>query len=145
LVGFKPAPVFDVSQSEGKPLPELESEATGDAEGLVSTLLDSAGELNLDVRIVDPGEWEHGEAKGVCRSRNPMSMRPVVEVVDRPNDADLSRTLIHEYAHARLRFDVEAPEERAKREIEAEAVAYVVGRYFGRYLEVGILPRRVAG
>jgi len=29
LVGFKPTSVFDVSQTEGEPLPELETEATG--------------------------------------------------------------------------------------------------------------------
>lgn len=58
-------------------------------------------------------------------------MRPLVEVKARSNDADLARTLIHEYAHARLHFDVEDRDVRSKREIEAEAVAYVVGRYFG--------------
>jgi hypothetical protein len=60
-----------------------------------------------------------------------MSMRPLVEVLNRPNQADLATTLIHEYAHARLHFDVDDRDERAKREVEAEAVAYVVGRYFG--------------
>ena len=39
-------------------------------------------------------------------------------------------TLIHEYAHALLHFDVDDEPERAKREVEAEAVAYIVGRYF---------------
>jgi len=50
---------------------------------------------------------------------------------DRANDADLARTLIHEYAHALLHFDVDDDTERSKREVEAEAVAYVVGRYCG--------------
>jgi hypothetical protein len=131
LVGFRPVPVFDVSQTEGEPLPELETEATGEAEVLVSALLEAADELDLDVRIVDPEDWDHGKARGVCTSRNPMSMRPLVEVLDRSNEADLARTLIHEYAHARLHFDIDDRDERAKREVEAEAVAYVVGRYFG--------------
>jgi len=39
-------------------------------------------------------------------------------------------TLIHEYAHALLHVDVDDATERAKREVEAEAVAYIVGRYF---------------
>jgi len=39
--------------------------------------------------------------------------------------------LIHEYAHALLHFDVDDDTERSKREVEAEAVAYVVGRYCG--------------
>jgi hypothetical protein len=60
-----------------------------------------------------------------------MSMQPLVEVKDRSNEADLATTLVHEYAHGRLHFDVDERDERAKREVEAEAVAYVVGRYFG--------------
>ena len=60
-----------------------------------------------------------------------MLFRSLVEVRDRENEADLARTLIHEYAHALLHFDVDDDTERAKREVEAEAVAYVVGRYCG--------------
>jgi hypothetical protein len=131
LVGFRPVPVFDVSQTEGEPLPELNTAATGEGEEMVSALLEAADDFNLDVRVVDTDEWEHGDAKGVCTSRNPMSMRPLVEVLNRPNEADLATTLIHEYAHARLHFDVEDRDEREKREVEAESVAYVVGRYFG--------------
>ena len=131
LVGFKPAPVFDVSQTDGEPLPELNTAATGNAEELVPALLDAANDFDLDVRIVDSNDWDHGKARGVCSSRNPMSTRPLVEVKDRSNKAYLARTLIHEYAHAHLHFDVDEPEERAKRELEAEAVAYIVGRYFG--------------
>ncbi|TYL37275.1 DUF955 domain-containing protein [Natronococcus pandeyae] len=130
LVGFKPAAVFDISQTEGEPLPELETEATGDAGDLVPALLEGAERLNVDARIVSPVEWTYGEAKGVCKQRCPMTMRPRVEVKDRDNQADLAGTLIHEYAHALLHFDIEDRDERAKREVEAEAVAYIVGRYF---------------
>ena len=45
--------------------------------------------------------------------------------------SDLARTLVHEYAHALLHFDVDDDTERSKREVEAEAVAYAVGRYCG--------------
>ncbi|MFB6311299.1 MAG: DUF955 domain-containing protein [Salinirussus sp.] len=130
LVGFTPAPVFDISQTAGDPLPELTTAAQGDGTELVSALVDAADALDLDVRIVDSDQWDHGEANGRCTRRNPLSMQPLVEVVDRPNKADLARTLIHEYAHALLHFDIEDHDEREKREVEAEAVAYVVGRYF---------------
>ena len=53
LVGFKPTAVFDVSQTEGEPLPELETETTGDAENLVPALQKAADELGVTVRIVD--------------------------------------------------------------------------------------------
>ena len=67
LVGFKPTAVFDVAQTEGEPLPELETAATGDAGDLVSTLTDAADDLGVTVKIVDADEWKHGEAMGVCR------------------------------------------------------------------------------
>ncbi|WP_254861365.1 ArdC-like ssDNA-binding domain-containing protein [Natronomonas gomsonensis] len=130
LVGFKPTAVFDVSQTEGEPLPELETEAAGDADDLVPALLDAAPTLDIDVRVVDTAEWEHGDAKGVCKHQTLHECQPVVEAKARSNQADLAVTLIHEYAHALLHFDVDDEPERAKREIEAEAVAYIVGRYF---------------
>ncbi|WP_353635619.1 ImmA/IrrE family metallo-endopeptidase (plasmid) [Halobacterium sp. NMX12-1] len=131
LVGFKPTAVFDVSQTEGEPLPELETEATGDADDLVPALKDAAAEIGMTVRIVDAAEWEHGDAKGVCKYRSTRDLQPVVEAKARSNQADLAVTLIHEFAHALLHADVTDETERSKREVEAEAVAYIVGRYFG--------------
>ncbi|MFC7157748.1 ArdC-like ssDNA-binding domain-containing protein [Halomarina halobia] len=131
LVGFKPTAVFDISQTEGEPLPEIETEATGDAEDLVPTLTAAADSLGVTVRIVDADEWVHGEAKGVCKQRSLHDLRPVVEAKARANQADLAVTLLHEYAHALLHFDVDDEDERSKREVEAEAVAYIVGRFFG--------------
>ena len=131
LVGFKPTAVFDVSQTEGEPLPDLDTEAVGEAGNLVPSLRDGADELGVDVRIVPADEWEHGAAEGVCTERSPHSLQPLVEVQDRENQADLAVTLIHEFAHALLHFDVDDGPERTKREVEAEAVAYIVGRYCG--------------
>ena len=49
----------------------------------------------------------------------------------RPNQADLAVALVHGYAHALLHSGVDVEQERAKREVEAEAVGYVVRRHFG--------------
>ncbi|WP_226021902.1 ArdC-like ssDNA-binding domain-containing protein [Halomicrobium salinisoli] len=130
LVGFKPAPVFDVSQTEGEPLPELETEATGNAGDLVPRLKDIADQFGVTVRTVPEAAWSHGEAKGICKATSG-DERAHVKVRDRSNEADLAQTIVHEYAHALLHADVDDETERAKREVEAEAVAYVVGRYFG--------------
>jgi hypothetical protein len=130
LVGFKPVPVFDISQTEGEPLPDLDTAATGDPGDLVSRLLDAADQLGVSAQVRSPTAWPHGEATGICRQRDSMTCQPLVEVVDRGNEADLATTLVHEYAHALLHFEVEDETERAKRECEAEAVAYVVGRQF---------------
>nr|WP_157500042.1 ArdC-like ssDNA-binding domain-containing protein [Halobacterium sp. CBA1126] len=130
LVGFNPAPVFDVSQTEGEPLPELDTAATGDAGELVGRLLDVAGDLDVTASIIPDDAWTHGAANGVCE-RVSVDAEPVVAVRARENDADLARTLIHEYAHALLHDGVTERVERSKREVEAEAVAYIVGRYCG--------------
>ncbi len=49
-------------------------------------------------------------------------MQPRVEMRDRENDADLARTLIHEYAHALLHFDVD--------DLLHQYVSTLVGRSF---------------
>ena len=104
---------------------------TGDAGDLVEQLTVAADDLGVTVRIVPAEEWTHGEAKGICEQLSLVDVQPLVEVRDRENETDLARTLIHEYAHALLHFDVDDDTERAKREVEAEAVAYVgVGAAF---------------
>jgi len=129
LVGFRPAPVFDISQTEGEPLPELETEANGNGKELVPALLEAAVVLEVEVEIASPRKWSHGSAKGVCQYR--LEKQPLVEVRDRENEADLAVTLVHEYAHALLHGGVDTEDERSRRELEADAVGYIVGRYFG--------------
>ncbi|WP_415380483.1 DUF955 domain-containing protein [Halosimplex sp. TS25] len=130
LVGFKPAPVFDVSQTEGEPLPELDTVATGEAANLLPELINIADDIGVRVNVVSHGEWSHGDAEGIC-GRSGTEEKPTVEVRDRESRAAVAGTLIHEYAHALLHFDGVDDTERSKREVEAEAVAYIVGRYCG--------------
>lgn len=131
LVGFTPAPVFDISQTDGESLPNLETEATGDAGDLIDQLINVSDDIGVRVRIIPEAEWTYGDATGICEQRSLLDVQPFVKVRDRENDADLARTLIHEYAHALLHFDVDEATERSKREVEAEAIAYIVGRYHG--------------
>jgi len=48
--------VFDISQTEGEPLPDLDTEATGDAGDLVGQLTDAADELGVTVQIIPADE-----------------------------------------------------------------------------------------
>jgi hypothetical protein len=123
--------VFDVSQTEGEPLPELDTVATGDGEALASSLIGASEALGVTVHLVPSETWAYGNADGICNYRRQSDNGPLVEVRDRFNRADLARTIVHEYAHALLHEDVDDETERVKREVEAEAVAYTVGRYFG--------------
>jgi hypothetical protein len=123
--------VFDISQTEGEPLPSLDTTTFGDSDGLVDALQEAADPLGLDVRVVDPEDWEHPDSwQGACETRNAMSLEPKVEVKDRENRADLAGTMIHEYAHGLLHFEEDNPEERSAREVEAESVAYIVAKHF---------------
>lgn len=126
LCGFSPAPVFDVSQTEGEPLPEIDTAATGDASGLLEPVLEAGRDsLGVDVSVVPADEWSR-EAEGICRHTTP----PTIEVKER-TDAATIKTLLHEYAHAELHVGEFVGVERDARELEAEAVAYVVGRQLG--------------
>ena len=130
VVGFKPVSVFDISQTTGEPLPELDTEATGDASGLVDRLPAVAGQLRVNLRIVDESSWSHEGINGVCYQPSTGS-EPVVKIRQTENAADVVATTIHECAHSLLHVGIDDETERAKRELEAEAVAYVVGRYLG--------------
>ncbi len=130
VVGFTPTPVFDVSQTEGEPLPELDTAARGDASELLPALLAAAPELGIDARIVPAEERDRGEAAGICRWPEGTDSRPVVQVQAREDDAAVAGTIVHEYAHALCHGDG-STEGRAERELEAEAVGYAVGRHFG--------------
>jgi hypothetical protein len=130
LVGFRPAAVFDISQTEGEPLPELDYAPSGDPDTLVDDTLDLADRLNFDVSLIPADEWAY-DSKGRC-VQDPIDLEPYIEVKDRDNDASLAHTIVHELAHAELhgvRDDDSI--DRPKREVEAEATAYVVCRYAG--------------
>jgi uncharacterized protein (DUF952 family) len=85
-------------------------------------------ELGVTVRIVPADEWTHGEAKGICEQLSLVDMQARVEVRNRENDADLARTLVHEYAHVLLHFDVDDDTKRSKREVDYESPVPYRGR-----------------
>jgi len=102
-------------------------------DGCFQALCGVSEELSIALEIVSPAAWEHGTAKGVCMTDISESESILVEIEDTGDRAAMAGTLIHEYAHALLHNGLESASKpkRAKREVEAEAVAYVVGRYLG--------------
>jgi hypothetical protein len=128
VVGFRPVPVFDVSQTAGEPLPELDTAARGGSAATLDRVLTAGHEgLGLDVALVEPEAWSHGDAAGVCHHGG---TTPTVRVKDRAPGATAG-TLLHEYAHAVLHDGALPNDERAAREVEAETVAYLAGRRLG--------------
>ena len=118
VVGFRTTYVFDVSQTEGKPLPSPPV-AQGPEE--VYHLLLRACPLRVEETLLRNGR--HGETNGQW-----------IRLEAGLPKAEKAATLLHEWAHALLHFrssptDPVLP--RELREMEAEAVAYVVGTRLG--------------
>lgn len=125
---FKIAHVFDLSQTEGRELPEIGvSELTGD-------VADYAGIYDrLTALSPLPVQQEDfpRSAKGYTSfSENRIVIKPGMSQVQ------TIKTLVHEIAHAKLHKPAdllveEQPKQRRQKEVEAESVAYVVCQYFG--------------
>jgi len=137
VVGFQPVSVFDVSQTAGEPLPELETDAgageVADPDALRAAVEAAASRVNVaGVDGVPPAEWTRG-GTGVAdyEDTDTAAPTPTVRAKGGRGPAAIAKTCIHEYAHAELHDPRTADDEREKREVEAEAVAYVVGRYYG--------------
>ena len=127
VVGFRSVAVFDISQTEGEPLPELERAAHGEGDWLLDVLQQIAGEWDIAVRIIADKEWPHGTAWGVYGTSDER-----IDLRNRENTADLARTFLHELAHARLHPETpEDSKQAAAFELDAEATAAIVGRHVG--------------
>lgn len=117
LRGFKVVYVFDISQTDGEPLPEPPDWKSPEKNALLTQrLIAFASERGITVteKVLE------GDIQGVSKGGS----------IDLSPEAGTS-TLIHEIGHELLHQNPEAPKERGIRELEAEAVAYVVSRHFG--------------
>jgi antirestriction protein ArdC len=116
---FKAAYVFDISQTEGKPLPEF-AKARGDPGSYWE---------RLERFIADRGiKLERGD----LRIAEGVSVGGTILVKASLAPAEEFSTLVHELAHEMLHQDpVSRPKDKTVREAEAEAVAYVVCQGIG--------------
>jgi antirestriction protein ArdC len=115
VAGFRAAYVFDVSQTDGEPLPEVAHLLDGDDPAGASVRLEKvAAELSYSVTVTQlPGE-RYGDCAPELRR---------IRISDRLAPAHQVKTLAHELAHAILH---EQFEDRGLAELEAESVAYIV-------------------
>jgi len=128
LRGFKVVYVFDISQTDGEPLPEPPNWKSPEKnEVLAERLIDFAREKGITVTE----KVLAGETQGVSK----------VGVIEVDPTAG-TKTLIHEIAHEMIHKDSNALLERSIKELEAEAVAFVVGKHFG--LEATGSPNYIA-
>lgn len=123
VCGFRTTYVFDVSQTEGEPLdfPEF-FQSTGEvAADLLERLEDNIRAAGITLADVDT----LGGALGVSRGG-------AIDVLRDLSAVQRFAVLAHEFAHELLhRGDRRKETTKAQRELEAEAVAYVVCQFAG--------------
>lgn len=121
VTAFRPAYVFDVSQTEGEPLPEVARELKGTSREILG--IRQATTALLQGQGFSVSE-KHITAFGYVQPSTK-------EVVTREGLEDMQamKTLLHESAHVVLGH--EPKEEKSWNEIEAESVAFIVADYFG--------------
>lgn len=120
LYGFRVVYVFDVSQTEGKELPEFGS-FTGDPGSKLADLEQLVRSKGIELAY----EVIPGGALGISEGGK-------VTVLPGLEDAEKFGVLVHELAHELLhRGDRRKETTKTIRETEAEAVAYVVSRAAG--------------
>jgi antirestriction protein ArdC len=113
--GFKFAPVFDITQTQGADLPQVCARLVGDdAGGNYAKLVDVARSIGFDVEEHDLGGRSNGDCCHTMRR---------IRIEREISPAQRVKTLAHELAHALLH---EKFESRSLAEMEAESTAYVV-------------------
>ena len=123
LVGFRVGHVFDVSQTDGEPLPTLVDEVAGGVERYAAVMGAVRAVSAYPVEFVDDlpegtnGFFRRGE---------------LVAIREGMSEAQIVKTALHELAHSRLHDgDPEGMPDRAMREVQAESVAYAVSAALG--------------
>ena len=118
--------VFDISQTEGEPLPTLVHNLTG-SNAQIRALMKAIQKVSdvpieLKTTATDP-ELKQG-AKGYY---DKTADRIVVNC--ELEDMHMAKTMIHEFAHSKLHKETD--KSREQKEIEAESLAYVICDHFG--------------
>lgn len=125
-VVFYPTYVFDVSQTDGDPLPLPVTELEGNVsnyEYLKDTL------IKVSPCPVKFESFRENEGAGYYRLE---SNEPAyIAIKENMSPTQTIKTLIHEIAHATLHADRKAIPDRITREVQAESVAYIVSKHLG--------------
>ncbi|WP_020072467.1 ArdC-like ssDNA-binding domain-containing protein [Faecalispora sporosphaeroides] len=120
VVKFKIAYVWDVSQTEGDPLPSFCNELTGkiDRFDQIFSMLKDISPYNICFEQIP------GNTKGYCNSENKK-----IAIKISMSDEQTIKTLIHEIAHSLLHED--SKKSREQEEVEAESVAFIISDFLG--------------
>jgi hypothetical protein len=121
LVGFRSAWVWDISSTEGRDLPELSCEVTGDVGAYRERLIDFVIAQGVTLEFKE----SIAPALGMCYGDR-------IVLLPGQSPAEEFSTLVHEMAHSFLhRAERRITTTKTVRETEAEAIAFVVGTTIG--------------
>ena len=133
---FRPVKVFDVSQTEGKPLPQLSSPLTGEVQNY-EIFMEALRRTSPVPIAINPIREEGVDGFLDLDARD-------ITVKEGMGQMQTVRTTIHEIAHAVLHLKEQnrlsatagteqetKPKDRNTKEVEAESVSYAVCQYFG--------------
>jgi hypothetical protein len=125
VVAFRCATVFDIVQTEGKDLPDLECNATEGREDLLPALEKAATVLGITFVY----KSIPGGAEGLSRGGT-------IEIEETLDTHARCGVIVHELAHEVLKHkERHAETTKQQRELEAESVAFAVLAHFGMRLE----------
>ena len=130
IPAFRVVPVFDVSQTDGKELPDIGvNELSGsveDYEDFMQALME-VSPVPITYEDID------GDAKGYFHTTDHR-----IAIQEGMSQSQTVKTAIHEVAHAKLHdrernqdIDKVLEKDRNTKEVEAESVAYTVCQHFG--------------
>ena len=128
IPAFRAVSVFDVAQTDGKPIPELAAhELLSDVEGYQDMI--------RAVEAISPVPIEIEEIAGDSKGYYDREAKRIA-VQENMSESQTLKTMIHEVAHSKLHSkEVEQDEQMRKdrntKEVEAESVAYTVCQHFG--------------
>lgn len=119
ILRFRQVHVFDISQTEGDPLPEP-SRVQGEPQAYLPYLRMAVRGFDIALAYEVLPHGTHG-----------LSMGGRIVIGSHLSPAEEFATLVHELAHERLHRKPDRPECQTVRETEAEAVAFVVSTAIG--------------
>lgn len=121
---YRPAAVFDYSQTSGEPIKMLSHELTGKVPNYAKVYDKLVQSTEFEVRF--SRELELGSAKGVTQPRKKtILLRPGM------SQQQTIKTLIHELAHSVLHSDPSKKLDRSTMELEAESTAFIACEHLG--------------